>query len=427
VLAGHRDTVRSLAWSPDGKALASCADSFDGTVRVWDAATGKASFQCPAQFAGVHAVAFSPDGKTVAAGELRTVHLYDASTGRTLRTWQGHEHQVNGLAFSPDGKALATASFDQTAALWDVATGAERQRYRGHDGYVAGVAFRPDGRLLATASWDKTVRFWDAATGTEVGRLPAGRYGYERVEFSPDGRWVAVAGHDRGTRLWEVATGQELLCLPSSTGFALTFSPDGRTLATAERDGTVLLWDVAGGVFGKPDKAARPGAEELQALAKDLGGANAAKAYRAAGRLLAVPRQAVPLLGARLRPEPPDPARQKEIARLIDDLDADDFEAREKASARLGQLGEAAEPALRKVLAGRPSQETRVRAERLLGKISAALVAPLAPAQLRALTVLERLGTPEAREALKGLAEAPAGGALAAEAKAALGRLTRHP
>jgi hypothetical protein len=236
-----------------------------------------------------------------------------------------------------------------------------------------------------------------------------------------------VTGHGGGARLWEVATGQELLHLQPPAGVALAFAPDGRMVATGERSGTILLWDVAGGVFGKPEAATRPGPKALEDLGKDLEGADAIKAYRAAGRLLAAQREAVPFLRGLLRPKPPDQGRQNEIARLIGDLDADAFATREKATVRLGELGSAAEPALWNALQGKPSLETRMRVERLLARGPGAGVAPLPPAQLRALTVLERLGTAEARAVLEALAESPAGGALAVEARAALGRLARRP
>src|SRR5262249_40164947 len=157
-------------------------------------------------------------------------------------------------------------------------------------------------------------------------------------------------------------------CQPAGR-LALALSPDGNTLATGDADGTVLLWDLAGAILGKAGGTARPGPEELEALVKQLGNADARKAYRAAGKLLAEPGGAVRALAARLRPDRGDPALRKEIARLIGELDVDKFGTRKKAAARLVELGRAAEPALRKSLEGKPSPEARMRIEQLLDKI----------------------------------------------------------
>jgi WD40 repeat protein/serine/threonine protein kinase len=244
-LNGHTGRVTSVAFSPDGQRIASASD--DHTVKVWDIATGHETLTLKGHTDWVRCVSFSPDGLRLASGGFDgTVRVWDEVTGTSTFTLLGHTDRIYSVAFSPDGKRLASASWDNTVRVWGATTGLEVLLLQGHTGSVWGVTFSPDGTQLASGSADKTAKLWDAATGQEILTLNVTRNVVTGVAFSPDGTRLASASDDKMVKIWDVATGQERKTLIGHTSYvqSVAFSPDGTQLVSASADQTVRMWDV---------------------------------------------------------------------------------------------------------------------------------------------------------------------------------------
>jgi WD40 repeat protein/serine/threonine protein kinase len=246
-LTGHSGGVFGLAFSPDGKTLTT--GSLDGTVRIWNATDGRALWTFPGRATEVVCVAFSPDGKRVAAanGVDRTVNVWDMATRKLIFSLTGHTSDAYGVAFSPDGKQIATGGWDRTVRLWDAAAGRELFILPGHTAEVFNVAFSPDGKRLASAGNDKTVRVWDLATRQEAFR-PLNHEGcVQAVAFSPDAALLVSGGLDRMLRVWDARSGKALRTIQGHGDFVYCarFSPDGRRIISAGADRAIKIWDAA--------------------------------------------------------------------------------------------------------------------------------------------------------------------------------------
>jgi WD40 repeat protein len=261
VLRLEGDPVYCLAYSPDGKRLATGGP--EGTLRLWDARSGQEQLRFPGHTGAIWGIAFSPDGQRLASGSAglqkasREVKVWDAQTGREVFTLAGHTGVVQCVSFSPDGQRLASGSQDETVKLWDVATGQEALTLRGHLGGVRSVAFSPDGHRLVSASADRTVRVWDATPPEgepDPGCLTL--RGHTRdvntVAFHPQNpHLLASASADGFIRLWDARSGKGLHILHVHAGgvAGLAFSPDGKRLAfgggrSGDRGWTARVWDT---------------------------------------------------------------------------------------------------------------------------------------------------------------------------------------
>jgi WD40 repeat protein len=440
--------VRSVAFSPDGKMVAAGGKSTE--IVLWDAATGKELRRLVGHQAPITFVTFSPDGKLLTSKSYdQTLRLWDVVAGREVRRLGDDERSRHmnepdcPVGFTPDGKTAGSASgavgafpnMQRQFKLWDVATGAEVQSFSGDRSSFGAAAFSPDGKTLAAGTnWpglQKRIYLWDLDSGKEL--RPVEQIRAESAEpvsslvFSPDGKTLASSGGGL-IQLWEVATRREVCRFQTgdSGRTPLAFSPDGRLLASGSMDITVLLWDVTGRLQDGKLRAARLSPQEFEALWADLDSEDVPKARRAQWTIIAGGDQSAEFLSERLHPAV-SPASAEAVAQLVVDLDSPRFPMRARATAKLAELAELAEPALRQAQKSHPSLELRQRLEELLYQVAEQRSRPTGERlrRLRAIGVLEQIGTAEARKLLEQLSQGAAGASLTREAKASLLRLGR--
>jgi RNA polymerase sigma factor (sigma-70 family) len=473
-MPGHRSTVTALSFAPDGRTLIS--GDRDGRVMQWDLATDKPSDQFGNLPAPVVSLSFHPDGSRIALASSK-VEIRDVKTGTNrlvIASPYTGQYSFCSASYTPEGRSLLTLGNDGAVRLWDAGTGKQKALLGRAASFGPALALAPDGSTVATGlhelrqSPNGGICFWDIGGGYAWVISPMRVFqvdfaGLPSLAFSPDGRTLASGDGDitqraptPGTiRLWEVATGKERLHWRSDKWLEgpLAFSPDGRTLAVPRQDGPVVLFDVSTGkevhrltghrgkvtvlafssdgrflatgstdctvlVRRLPGQQSAPSpvptAAQLRALWQDLAGRDAERAYRAVWALVASPKQSVPFIQKHLRPA--TRADVERIERLAARMNDKTYAVRRKAVAELKALGIMAEPVLRRVLSRMDSPASRRRVEALLALLPQQPIPPEWLQTVRALEVLEKVGTAEAQTLLRSLASGASGALLTEEA-----------
>jgi WD40 repeat protein len=480
---GHTGGIAAVSWSPDGKVLTT-AGSTDRSIILWDAAGKMLRRLPPLEGHATILVQFAPDGKTLLSfGADRTVRIWDVAEGKELRSFMCSPLAVYSLTLHRDGKLLVLAGHDQKLRVWDVAEGKQLHRMdvklpEGQRNLLFfPISFAGDRTLLSFSPYERgLIRRWDVVAGKELPELkgPPFNYGMQpsvsrdgkslltvngttvsltelssgqvrqtftpqfsppaagaapqpavsltAATLSPDSRTLAIALSDGTLHFWDTGSGKELLArsgLPLNCRLLL-FAPDGKTLASAGPGTEVILWDVPGPAAEGRLAAKDVSADKLDELWKDLSGEDAARAWQAILTLETAPKEAVAFVQKNFKPGAA--LDDKGLAKLIGQLDAEQFQDREKATEELIRAGKPAEEAVKKALENKPSAEAKQRLEFILSKMAG----KLGPEQdeirvARGVEVLERIGTPEARKVLEELARGES--KVSAEARAAVERL----
>jgi WD40 repeat protein len=429
LLPAEKEQFHCLAFVPSGRllvagGLARTRDGNRGQLRLWDADTGKPAWTIPLAGTAVARLAVAPDGKTLfALDRNRNVFVCEVATGRELRRLHVELTVLDLLALSPDGRTLAAAARQGPAQIWDLGSGLKLGAVGGGTDRFRTLAFSPDGRTLAAAADNDEVRLYEVATRKERTRLRGeaqGGSGRAALAFSPDGRVLAAGRVDLSVTVWDTARDAELARLRGHRDAisGLAFTADAGALVSGSWDSTALVWDASG--LLKQPRALKPLSEAaLEAAWQALSG-DASAAHPKVWALIRAPDQAVPLLKKRIRPVN---APGKTPEQMIAELESPRYAVRQQATADLARLGERARLPLMKALAKKPLLETQRRIEGLLLKLEGAQIPPAEVRVLRALEVLEHIGTPEARRILENVARGERTARITIEARAALDRL----
>jgi WD40 repeat protein/GTPase SAR1 family protein len=247
LLRGHTARIGRIAWSPDGRFLAT--PSGDSTVKVWDTSTGPTVWSLKGHTDAAVTVSWSPDGRRLASGGLdHTVRIWDVETGQNIRTLGKPPHDYSGnvtsVSWSPNGLLLASCGEDSRVRLWDDRHYWPVRSLDGHTERVRSLSWSPDGQLLASVGEDGTVRVWDAAAGQLLHTLKGHTGWVNSVSWSPDRRLLASGGADGTVWVWDASTLQSVRMLEGHTKAinSVSWSSDGRLLASKSTDNTVRLW-----------------------------------------------------------------------------------------------------------------------------------------------------------------------------------------
>ncbi len=273
VLTGHSDWVTSLAMLPDGQHAAS--SSLDGTLRVWDLASGQTTLNLRAHPDGISAMVLTPDGRQAVLtswdGWLR---VWDLGSSEEILQIKAHNESIGALTITPDGQRVITGADDRLIRVWDRVTGVQLMELVGHGDLVRSLVVSPDGRTLISSSWDATVRIWDLETGKQMHFLTGHDGWVPAVAISPDGSYALSGGWDRTLRIWDLWTGETAGMISGFSAPILTIVvlPDGQELLAGTGDGSLHLLKFQPGEYqgSMPEPLAEESRLADEAIAAEL-------------------------------------------------------------------------------------------------------------------------------------------------------------
>jgi WD40 repeat protein len=451
---GPMNAIWPIGFAPDGKTLYSRGDA----LSVWDVASAK-EIRPPLRHLAGLPIGLSPDGKLLAAAHFQhVVDILDAASGKQMAVISGGRWLANSwnpVGFSPDGRKLAALHARVGASIIDVRTWTRSCSIDGGKdfdfpsfssfafspdsttvalayynwlrlselpsgksrlelecaGSIDAVAFSPDGKTLTWRNQEGVLGFVEVVTGKTRKQLPKSKWAdTSGIAYSPCGRLFLS-----GAQVWDVATGERI----ARGGGTPVFSADGRLLATADET-AILIWETAYFLKRRPEPRALSRCEAGE-LFNSLKCDDAEKAHRAMERLMAAPPDSIRVLREQIRPVPtPD---KGQTLKLIATLSSDQYAERQRASTELAQFGEAGWPILESQLKSALSLETRRRIELLLQESSK--ISPDYLRDMRAMEILERIGSPDAVQILEDVATGCPTLRRTREAKACLARLAK--
>jgi WD40 repeat protein len=457
---GPKEYTRHVAFISGGRELVTAP--LDNTLRVFDARSGEERRRIPLLPDGaakpvrsVDRLETNDDGTMIIASgrendtgvktPVRWTTAWESATGKPVFTWSGESRDTpvapapdrSWVVWSDQSSQQFSSKGPSSFAIKDARTGRILRTMADAAPITIPVALSPDGRLVASEHARHgsimfsenggisglvapfTVRVWDVATGKQVCELPMTAE-TPSAAFAPDGRLLAVRS-EAGVEFYDALNGRKVGHNEVATGrMAIAFSRDGRRMVTGMPDGTLLVWDLSAVREKVRQPAGNVGAEAAWA---DLADADPAKALPAVAALAGQPEKAVLLLKGRLKPA--SAVAEADVKRLIADLDAGAFAARDKATKQLEELAEQAEPYLRKAIEAGPTAEANRRIGDILDRTAGPVMSPDRLRATRAVQVLELIGTPDARGLLREWAAGGADARLTREASAALRRLER--
>jgi WD40 repeat protein len=250
-MSGHADVVRAVAFTKDGKRIAAAGGvpGVGGEVIIWDTAARSRVASITGHSDAIYAVAFSPDGNTLATSSYdKLIKLWDAATGKEIRTLKDHIDAVYALAFTPDGKRLVSGAADRTVKIWDTATGERLFTLSDATDGINTIALDPTGQFVAAAGFDKSIRIW--ALEAKAGRLIKTQIAHEdtilKLAWSPDGKMLVSASADKSVKVFRIPDLTEIHSIGSQPDwvYGVEFAPDGKTFAVGRYDGSFSIYDI---------------------------------------------------------------------------------------------------------------------------------------------------------------------------------------